>query len=133
MNQVGDDNQTDVGEVSLQEERSKAKAKGEILPAEVVRVVDLVSYQEGSVVSRILLRRDTGNVTLFAFSDGQELSEHTAPFDALVEVLEGEVEIVIAGKPFQLGAGESILMPANQTHALRAITRFKMLLIMIRS
>ncbi len=133
MNQVGDDNQTDVGGVSRQEESSKAKAKGEILPAEVVRVVDLVSYQEGSVVSRILLRRDTGNVTLFAFSDGQELSEHTAPFDALVEVLEGEVEIVIAGKPFQLGAGESILMPANQTHALRAITRFKMLLIMIRS
>lgn len=86
MNQVGDDNQTDVGEVSLQEERSKAKAKGEILPAEVVRVVDLVSYQEGSVVSRILLRRDTGNVTLFAFSDGQELSEHTAPFDALAQL-----------------------------------------------
>jgi quercetin dioxygenase-like cupin family protein len=110
-----------------------SNAKGEIVPAEADQVVELASYQEGSVVSRILIRRSTGNVTLFAFDEGQELSEHTAPFDALVHVLEGKAEIVIAGKPFQLGAGEVILMPANRPHALRAISRFKMLLIMIRS
>jgi len=115
------------------QQTSNAKAKGEIVPAEASRVVELASYQEGSVVSRILVHRSTGNVTLFAFDEGQELSEHTAPFDALVNVLEGKAEIVIAGKPFQLGAGEVILMPANRPHALRAISRFKMLLIMIRS
>ena len=115
------------------QQSSDAKAKGEIVPAEANRVVELASYQEGSVVSHILVRRSTGNVTLFAFDEGQELSEHTAPFDALVHVLEGNAEIVIAGKPFQLGAGEVILMPANRPHALRAISRFKMLLIMIRS
>jgi quercetin dioxygenase-like cupin family protein len=110
-----------------------SKAKGEIFPAEADRLAELASYQQGSVVSRILIRRSTGNVTLFAFDEGQELSEHTAPFDALVHVLEGKAEIVIAGKPFQLGAGEVILMPANRPHSLRAISRFKMLLIMIRS
>jgi quercetin dioxygenase-like cupin family protein len=110
-----------------------SRPKGEIVPAKADRVVELASYQQGSVVSRVLIRRSAGNVTLFAFDEGQELSEHTAPFDALVHVLEGKVEIVIAGKPFQLGAGEVILMPANQPHALRAISKFKMLLIMIRS
>jgi quercetin dioxygenase-like cupin family protein len=115
------------------QQSSDAKAKGEIVLAEANRVVELAGYQEGSVVSRILVRRSTGNVTLFAFDEGQELSEHTAPFDALVHVLEGKAEIVIAGKPFHLGAGEVILMPANQPHALRATSRFKMLLIMIRS
>ena len=115
------------------QQTSNAKAKGEIVPAEASRVVELASYQEGSVVSRVLIRRSTGNVTLFAFDEGQELSEHTAPFDALVHVLEGKAEIAIAGKSFQLGAGEVILMPANRPHALRAISKFKMLLIMIRS
>ena len=110
-----------------------SKTKGEIVPAEADRLVELASYQEGSVVSRVLLRRSTGNVPLFTFDEGLELSEHTAPFDALVHVLEGKAEIVIAGKPFELGAGEVILMPANRPHALRAISRFKMLLIMIRS
>jgi len=110
-----------------------SKAKREIVPAEANRVLALANYQEGSVVSRILVHRSTGSVTLFAFDEGQELSEHTAPFDALVNVLEGKAEIVIAGKPFQLGAGEVILMPANRPHALRAISRFKMLLVMIRS
>ena len=110
-----------------------SKPKGEIVPAEADRVVELASYQEGSVVSRVLIRRSTGNVTLFAFDEAQELTEHTAPFDALVHVLDGKAEIVIAGKSFQLGPGEVILMPANRPHALRAISRFKMLLIMIRS
>jgi len=110
-----------------------AKTKGEIVPAKADCLVELANYQEGSVVSRVLVRRSTGNVTLFAFDEGQELSEHTAPFDALVHVLEGKAEIVIAGQSFQLGAGKVILMPANRPHALRAISRFKMLLIMIRS
>lgn len=115
------------------QQTANSKTKGEIVPAEADRVVELANYQEGSVVSRVLIRRSTGDVTLFAFDEGQELSEHTAPFDALVHVLEGRAEIVIAGKPFELGAGEVILMPANRPHALRAISRFKMLLIMIRS
>jgi quercetin dioxygenase-like cupin family protein len=105
----------------------------EIAPAEVVRVAELANYQKGSVVSRILIRRDKANVTLFAFDESQELSEHTAPFDALVYVLEGKAEIRIAGQPFSLSAGDVILMPANQPHAVRAVSQFKMLLTMIRS
>jgi quercetin dioxygenase-like cupin family protein len=100
---------------------------------EVRRVVDQVSYQEGAVVSRIVVKREAGTVTLFAFDAGQELSEHTTPYDALVQVLDGEAAITIAGRPHRLEAGDMILMPANQPHALRAISRFKMLLTMIRS
>jgi len=102
-------------------------------PSEAIALAALVAYQEGSVVSRTLVKRDSGNVTLFAFDEGQGLSEHTAPFDALVQMLEGEAEITIAGKPLRARAGEVVLMPANQPHALRAVTRFKMLLTMIRS
>jgi len=105
----------------------------ETSPAEVSRTVDLVAYQPGSVVSRIVLKRAAGNVTLFAFDAGQELSEHTAPYDALVQVLDGEAEVTIAGQPHRLRAGELILMPANRPHAVRAPARFKMLLTMIRS
>ncbi len=94
---------------------------------------DLVQYQTDSVVSRTLLDRKTGTVTLFAFDKGQGLSEHTAPFDALVYVLDGEVEISISGKPLRLRAGEMVIMPANEPHALRAVEKFKMLLAMIRS
>ena len=101
--------------------------------AEVVRWADLVNYQEGAIVSRVIVSRGTGTVTLFAFDAGQGLSEHTAPFDALVHVLEGEGEIVISGKPLRAKAGEMVLMPAHQPHALKAITKFKMLLTMIRS
>ena len=100
---------------------------------QVSRVVDLVSYQTSAIVSRIVLKRDTGNVTLFAFDAGQELSEHTAPYDALVQVVEGDAAITVAGRPYRVGAGEMILMPAHQPHALRAESRFKMLLTMIRS
>jgi len=85
------------------------------------------------VVSREISKKKTGTVSLFAFDEGQGLSEHTAPFDALVFVLDGEVEITISGKPFRLGKGEMIVMPANQPHALVAVKKFKMLLIMIRS
>jgi len=111
----------------------QAPSKREMPVAEVVRLVDLVSYQEGAVVSRTLVNRTTGTVTLFAFDDGQGLSEHTAPFDALAFVLEGEAEIAISGKPLRTAAGEAVLMPANQPHALKALSRFKMLLTMIRS
>lgn len=111
----------------------QVKTRTEITAAEVARVVDLAGYQEGSVVSRTIIKREKGNVTLFAFDEGQGLSEHTAPFDALAHVLEGEAEITVSGKPMHARAGEMVLMPADQPHALKAITKFKMLLTMIRS
>jgi len=101
--------------------------------AQVLKIAELVGYQDGSVVSRIVVKGETGSVTLFAFDEGQELSEHTAPFDALVHVLDGDVEIRISGKPFQLKTGEAIVMPANEPHALKAMKKFKMLLTMIRA
>ena len=96
-------------------------------------LVDMVNYQKDAVVSKTIIDKNTGTVTLFAFAMGQGLSEHTAPFDALVQVIDGEVEIKISGKPFQLKQGEIIIMPANEPHALKAISNFKMLLTMIRS
>jgi quercetin dioxygenase-like cupin family protein len=96
-------------------------------------LVDMVDYQKGAVVSKTIIEKKTGTVTLFAFDMGQGLSEHTAPFDALVQVLDGEVEISISGKPFHLKQGEIIIMPANKPHALKSVTHFKMLLTMIRS
>jgi len=101
-------------------------------PAAAFNLANLVAYQEGSVVSRQLVKRDKGNVTLFAFDSGQGLTEHTSPFDALVQILDGEAEISISGKPYRVRAGEIILMPANEPHGLRAPARFKMLLTMIR-
>lgn len=105
----------------------------ENLTAQVMTLTDLADYQEGSIVSRVLLKQEKGNVTFFAFDQGQELSEHTAPFDALVQVLEGEAEVTIAGQPHRLQAGEMIIMPADKPHALKAPRRFKMLLTMIRA
>ncbi|MFH1486790.1 MAG: cupin domain-containing protein [Chloroflexota bacterium] len=102
-------------------------------PAQVAKMADLVDYQDGSVVSRTITDKETGTVTLFAFARGQGLSEHTAPFDAMVYVLDGEAEITISGKPFSLKQGEMVIMPANEPHALKALRPFKMLLIMIRS
>ena len=104
----------------------------EIISAKAVRFVDLIDYQPGSVVSRTIIDKETGTVTLFAFDDGQGLSEHTAPFDALVYTLDGEVEVTISGKVVQLKKGEMVIMPANKPHALKATKRFKMLLIMIK-
>jgi len=101
--------------------------------AEILNLSDMVSYQTGSVVSRQITKADAGNVTLFAFDAGQELSEHTAPFDALIHVVEGEAEIIISGKLFHLKAGEAIIMPADEPHAVKATTQFKMLLTMIRA
>ncbi len=105
----------------------------ENLTAQVLTLADLADYQEGSVVSRTLVKQEKGTVTLFAFDQGQGLSEHTAPFDALVQVLEGEAEVTIAGQPHRLQAGELIIMPADKPHALKAPRRFKMLLTMIRA
>ena len=101
--------------------------------AEILNFSEMVAYQNGSVVSRQITKAEAGNITLFAFDEGQELSEHTAPFDALVQVLEGEGEILISGQAFHLKNGEAIILPANQPHALRATQKFKMLLTMIRS
>jgi quercetin dioxygenase-like cupin family protein len=103
------------------------------LVAEVNRLADLVAYQRGSVVSRTIIDKKAGTVTLFSFEEGQGLSEHTAPFDALVYLLDGKAEVSISGKPLHLREGEMTIMPANQPHALKAVTKFKMLLTMIRS
>ena len=100
--------------------------------SEILHMADLAAYNEGSVVSRQITKADAGNVTLFTFDKEQELSEHTAPYDALAHVLDGEVEITLDGKPFQLKTGDAIIMPANIPHAVKALTRFKMLLTMIR-
>jgi quercetin dioxygenase-like cupin family protein len=116
----------------IMQPETPSKPKG-LSGAEVAKAAELVNYQDGSIVSREIVKKPTGNVTIFAFDEGQGLSEHTAPFDALVHVLEGEAEISIAGKPHHLHCGEMILMPAQQPHALKALKRFKMILTMIRS
>jgi quercetin dioxygenase-like cupin family protein len=101
--------------------------------SEILNMSGLAEYQTGAVVSRQVTKAEGGNVTLFAFDEGQELSEHTAPYDALVHVLEGEVEITISGKDYRLKAAEGIIMPANAPHGLHAVKKFKMLLTMIRA
>ncbi len=109
-------------------ECGKTTAAGQVMDLE-----GLVSYQPGSIVSRTVIEKKTGTVTLFAFDEGQGLSEHTAPFDAMVCVVDGEAEISISGKPQRVKKGEMIIMPANEPHAVRAVQKFKMMLIMIRS
>jgi quercetin dioxygenase-like cupin family protein len=101
--------------------------------SQVLKLANLVAYQEGSVVSRQITKEEAGNITLFAFDTGQELSEHRAPYDALVHMLDGEAEVRISGTPFIVAAGDAIIMPANVPHGLKALKRFKMLLTMIRS
>jgi quercetin dioxygenase-like cupin family protein len=99
----------------------------------VLNLTGSIDYQQGSIVSKQLIKKDTGNVTFFAFDQGEGLSEHIAPYDAMVYVVEGEAEITIAKKPYNVKSGEMIVMPANQPHALKALQKFKMLLVMIRS
>ncbi len=113
-------------------EQNEKVDRGKALLAQVSRPIDLVDYQEGAVVSRTLIDKKTGTVTLFAFSEGQGLSEHTAPFDALVLILEGEADITIAGKTIRLQTGDMTIMPADKPHALKAVKRYKMMLVMIR-
>ena len=96
-------------------------------------MTELVAYQEGSVVSRTLIDKKIGTLTVFAFGEGQGLSEHTAPYDAFVQVLDGEAEITIAGTVHHLSAGQMIIMPADKPHALKGVKQFKMLLVMIRA
>jgi len=103
------------------------------LKGKALKVEDLIDYQEGSVVSREIVRKDTGTVTIFAFDKGEGLSEHTAPFDAMVQVIDGKAEIIISGQKNVVKAGEMIIMPANDPHALNALERFKMVLTMVRS
>jgi quercetin dioxygenase-like cupin family protein len=112
---------------------NKKQEKPKQLTAEASNLSDLIDYQEGSVVSRTIIDKKTGTVTLFAFDEDQCLSEHTALYDAMVYVIEGEVDVTISGKSVKLKKGEMTIMPANQPHALAAKTRFKMLLTMIKS
>jgi len=104
----------------------------EELHAKALKLSELIDYQEGSVVSREIIAKKTGTVTLFAFDEGQGLSEHTAPFNATVFCLEGEVVVTISGKPILVKKDEMVIMPADQPHSLKATSKFKMLLIMIR-
>ena len=103
------------------------------IQGEKINLADFVEYQQGSVVSKEIISKKAGTVTLFSFDKGQGLSEHTAPFDALVYVFDGTVEITISGKPLTLKAGEMVIMPANAPHALKALEKFKMMLVMIKS
>ncbi len=111
------------------EEQGDAKK----LTGVAVTLTDLLDYQDDAVVSRTIIDKKTGTLTLFAFDEGQGLSEHTAPFDALVYILDGEAEVTISGNSLQLKEGKVVVMPANEPHALRATKRFKMMLVMIRS
>jgi quercetin dioxygenase-like cupin family protein len=97
------------------------------------KLIDMVNYQEGSVVSRTLIKKKTGTVTLFAFDQDEALSEHKAPFDAMVYILDGKAEIIISGNSNILEKGNMIIMPANEPHAVKAIEKFKMMLTMVRS
>ena len=99
----------------------------------ILNLLQSLDYQAGAVVSKTLIKKETGTVSLFAFDEGQGLSEHTAPFDAMVQVLDGKVEILISKKPYVLSVGDVIIMPANEPHALKALAKFKMLLTMIKS
>jgi quercetin dioxygenase-like cupin family protein len=114
------------------EQKSERKSETAAV-SEVLALADLVDYQPGAVVSRTLVDKKVGTVTMFAFDKGQGLSEHTAPFDAMVVIVDGRAEITISGKAHELGHGEMIIMPANEPHALTALERYKMLLVMIRS
>ncbi len=110
-----------------------ASSDGADLLGRVLQPAELVDYQEGAVVSRTIAKKPTGTVTVFAFDQGQSLSEHTAPFDAMVQVLDGETELTVGGEPSRLTAGQMMIMPADIPHAVAAPQRFKMLLTMIRS
>lgn len=100
---------------------------------QVANMKEMITYQEGSIVSKEIIKKPTGTVTVFAFDQNQGLSEHTAPFDALVQIVDGEAEIIISGESHHLKEGEIIIMPAGKPHALKALTRFKMMLVMVKS
>ena len=114
------------------EKIEKPDAKRAELLGKVLTLKDLVQYQDGTVASRMIVNRKAGSITLFSFDEDEGLSEHTAPFDAVVTILDGECEVWVAGTTHQMKGGETIIFPANAPHALSAITAFKMMLIMIR-
>lgn len=114
-------------------EHDKKEIITEKLTSQATRLVDLIDYQDGSVVSREIISKKTGTITLFAFDEGQGLSEHTAPFDAAVEILDGEAQLTIGGKMIRACSGEMVIMPADVPHSVKATKKFKMLLTMIRS
>ena len=109
------------------------QSKKVVEKAQTIKVVSLAEYQEGSVVSRTLIDKKAGTVTFFAFDEGQGLSEHFAPYDALVSVLDGEAEVAVSEKIYRIKEGEMIILPANKSHSLKAIKKFKMMLIMIKA
>ena len=110
----------------------KIDKKSADISGRVMKLAELVDYQDGTIVSKTIINKEAGTVTLFAFAEGQGLSEHTAPFDAIVYIIDGEAEVLIAGKPFHPRAGDMIIMPANKPHALKAVKEFKMLLVMVK-
>ena len=114
------------------ETTGKSERKRDELKGRVLVLKDLVEYQDGTVASRMIVNRRAGSITLFSFDEDEGLSEHTAPYDAVVTILDGECEVWVAGETFRMKEGETIIFPANAPHALSAITRFKMMLIMIR-
>ena len=107
--------------------------ESEIPGAEISRLIDLIDYQRDAIVSRTLIDKSVGTITCFAFDKGQGLSEHTAPFDAVIYIIEGDAEVTISGRTQQVSRGEMIIMPANDPHSLRAVERFKMVLTMIKA
>jgi quercetin dioxygenase-like cupin family protein len=110
------------------------RSKQQSLPkAESIHLIQMVSYEDNAIVSRTLINGKYGTITIFAFDQGQGLSEHTSPFDAFVQVLEGSAEITVSGKGFQATEGEVVILPAKEPHSLAALSKFKMLLTMIRS
>jgi len=114
------------------ETTEKPDKKRDELKGKVLVLKDLVNYQDGTVASRMVITRKVGSITLFSFDEDEGLSEHTAPYDAVVTILDGECEVWVAGKTYQMKEGEPIIFPANAPHALSAVTRFKMMLTMIR-
>ena len=114
------------------EEANKSTHTNRLI-ATVAKLADLVDYQQGAVVSRTIIDKKAGTLTLFAFDESQGLSEHTAPFDAFLYMLDGEAKVTISGRTLRVSEGEMVIMPANETHALQAVGKFKMLLVMIRS
>lgn len=111
----------------------KIMSSSEFEKSKVFSFSDSVDYSDGGIVSKTVLKKETGNISLFSFDKGEALSEHTAPFDAMITVVDGKGEVIIGGKPFILTSGQSIIMPANITHAVNAVDRFKMVLTMIKS
>ncbi len=118
--------------IAMSNEEQKKNHKN-LATAQIMKIISLAEYQENSIVSRALIDKKTGTVTFFAFDQGQGLSEHVAPFDAVISILEGEAEVAISGKIFRLRDGEMIILPAHKPHALKATKKFKMMLTMIKA